>query len=112
MTVDRRQFLHDTAALAASITALQAASAQAADETATTPAKGKKTSANDAVRIAVIGVRGRGMEHIRGFTALDDARITTLCDVDRNVIGKGMKAVSVGLRVRTQVRPGPAPGPR
>jgi predicted dehydrogenase len=34
------------------------------------------------------------MEHIRGFTSLDDARITTLCDVDSNVIGKGMKAVS------------------
>jgi predicted dehydrogenase len=94
MTVDRRQFLHDTAALAASIAALQATSAQAADETAAAPAKGKKSSANDAVRIAVIGVRGRGMEHIRGFTALDDARITTLCDVDSNVIGKGMKAVA------------------
>src|SRR6516165_7703195 len=93
MTVDRRQFLQDTAALAAGISALQAAtSARAADETS--PTTGKKAGPNDVVRIAVIGVRGRGMEHIRGFTELPDARITTICDVDRNVTPKAIKAVT------------------
>src|SRR5262249_40867860 len=93
MTVDRRQFFQDTAALAASISALQATAARGADETS--PAtKGKKAGPNDAVRLAVIGVRGRGMEHIREFTDLPDARITTICDVDRNVTPKALKAVT------------------
>ena len=94
MSVDRRQFLQDTAALAASITALQATRAQAADAPSAKAGKTKKAGANDVVNIAVIGVRGRGMEHIRSYNDLDEARVTTLCDIDRNVIGKAMKAVS------------------
>ena len=49
MTVDRRQFLQDTAALAASISAIQATTARAADETAPKDSK-KKTGANDKVK--------------------------------------------------------------
>jgi len=84
-TVDRRQFMHDTAAIAASMVALQATRREAqADEA---PDTDKKSSANDTVRVAVIGVRGRGMEHIRRLSHLKDVRVTTICDVDRNVIG-------------------------
>ena len=90
MPVDRRQFLQDSATLAASMAALQATTSRAADETSPKADK-KKVGANDTVRLAVIGVRGRGREHIRGFTRLDDVRITTICDVDRNVIEKPMK---------------------
>jgi predicted dehydrogenase len=93
MSLDRRQFLQDTAALAASITALQATTARAADEAAPKEDT-KKPGANDVVNVAVIGVRGRGMEHVRSYNDHDEARITTVCDVDRNVIGKAMKAVS------------------
>jgi predicted dehydrogenase len=93
MSLDRRQFLQDTAALAASISALQATAARAADEPSAKSDK-KKPGANDVVNVAVIGVRGRGMEHVRSYNDLDEARITTICDVDRNVIGKAMKAVS------------------
>jgi predicted dehydrogenase len=94
MSVDRRQFLQDTAALAASISAIQATmtTAKAADETS--PKTDKKVGANDVINIAVIGVRGRGMEHVRAYNESDEARITTICDVDRNVIGRAMKAVS------------------
>jgi predicted dehydrogenase len=91
-TLDRRQFLHDTAALAASMAALQASSRDTAADEA--PDSGAKASANDTVRIAVIGVRGRGMEHIRGFAPLKDARVTTICDADRNVIGAANKALT------------------
>jgi len=92
MSVDRRQFLVDTAALAASISALQATRAKAADEPSSK--SDKKPGANDVVKVAVIGVRGRGMEHVRAYNDLDEARITTICDVDRNVIGRAMKSVS------------------
>src|SRR5579864_8692502 len=87
--IDRRQFLQDSAALAAGLSLAGAVAAQAEDK----PSTRKKLSANDTVRMAVIGVRGRGMEHISGWNALDDVRIATICDVDRNVIGKAMKAV-------------------
>jgi predicted dehydrogenase len=93
MSVDRRQFLQDTAALAASITAFQATTARAADEAATKEDT-KKPGANDIINVAVIGVRGRGMEHVRAYNDLDEARITTICDVDRNVIGRAMKSVT------------------
>ncbi len=95
MTLDRRHFLQDTAALAASMSALQAVqkSANAADETSSKSSK-KKVSPNEVLRVAVIGVRGRGMEHVRAYNALEEARITTVCDIDRNVIGKAMKSVA------------------
>ena len=90
--LDRRQFLHDSAAIAASMVALQATRREAAADEA--PDSGGKTSANDTVRVAVIGVRGRGMEHVRGFTHLKDARVTTICDVDRSVIGAANVALT------------------
>jgi len=93
MSMDRRQFLQDSVALAASISALQATTASAADETAP-KTNGKKVGPNDVVNVAVIGVKGRGMSHVQAFNDLDEARITTICDVDRNVIGKAMKQVS------------------
>jgi predicted dehydrogenase len=93
MNVDRRHFLQDTAALAAGISALQTTTAQAADETSSKTSK-KKTSPNEVVRIAVIGVNGRGMSHVKAFNTLEQSRITTICDVDRKVIGKAMKQVA------------------
>lgn len=88
-SLDRRRFLHDATVLAAGFTALNSAAAQAGEE-----AEAKKASPNDTVRLAVLGVRGRGMEHISGFTNLKDVRITTICDVDRNVIGGASKSIA------------------
>jgi predicted dehydrogenase len=91
--MDRRQFFHDTAAVAAGLAAVKAGSSRAAEDAA--PEKDAKTfGPNDTVRCAVIGVRGRGMDHVGGLNKLPDARITTVCDVDRNVIGRAMKAVT------------------
>jgi predicted dehydrogenase len=82
----RRQFLHDSAAVAAAVAAIQtnASRADAADEAA--PA-GKKTGPNDTIRAAVIGVKGRGKSHIEGLGKIDGVKVTTLCDVDLNVAG-------------------------
>ncbi|GAC1466495.1 MAG: Gfo/Idh/MocA family oxidoreductase [Isosphaeraceae bacterium] len=89
---DRRQFLHETATIAAGVAALQAGTLRAGEEAA--PGKEtRKAGPNDTVRMAIIGVRGRGMEHIGGLLGLHDARITTICDVDRNVIGPAIKTV-------------------
>ena len=45
-------------------------------------------SANDDVRIAVVGFGGRGKDHIGGFTKLKGCRLTALCDVDDAILGK------------------------
>ena len=42
--------------------------------------------ANDHVRVAICGVRGRGNDHIRGFARVPGTEIAALCDVDENVL--------------------------
>ncbi|HVN78531.1 MAG TPA: Gfo/Idh/MocA family oxidoreductase, partial [Terriglobia bacterium] len=43
-------------------------------------------SANDAIRVAIVGLRGRGVEHIRGFHEQPGVVIAALCDVDESVL--------------------------
>jgi predicted dehydrogenase len=43
---------------------------------------------NDAPRIAVIGVRGRGGNHIEGLEGKHGARVVALCDADRTVLAQ------------------------
>lgn len=44
--------------------------------------------ANDRIRVAVIGVNGRGKNHISGFSALPNVEVATLCDVDKVVLAE------------------------
>src|SRR5579883_2169567 len=44
--------------------------------------------ANDRVRVAICGVRGRGFDHIREYARLPRAEIAALCDVDENVLDR------------------------
>src|SRR5580698_6162381 len=48
----------------------------------------KKASANSRIRVAVLGVNGRGKDHINGFSALPNAEVVMLCDPDRNVLAE------------------------
>jgi predicted dehydrogenase len=41
--------------------------------------------ANDRVRVAVCGVRGRGNDHIHGFSRVPGTELAALCDIDENV---------------------------
>ena len=38
--------------------------------------------ANDRVNVAVVGVGGRGSDHVREYLKLPGARVAALCDVD------------------------------
>ena len=49
-------------------------------------AKPKLASPNDTIRIAVLGVRGRGKSHIDGFQPLPNVEVVALCDPDRKVL--------------------------
>lgn len=48
--------------------------------------------ANDRMRVAVIGINGRGKDHIQGFMKQDNIEVATLCDVDNVVLQAGAKA--------------------
>ncbi|HTD22020.1 MAG TPA: Gfo/Idh/MocA family oxidoreductase [Terriglobales bacterium] len=49
---------------------------------------GKILGANDRVRVAVCGVRGRGNDHIHGLARLPGTEIAALCDVDESVLNQ------------------------
>ncbi len=83
----RREFLQRTALLSAGLAAGTVATA--APETST-----KKGSANERLRVAVVGVKGRGMSHVGGFNGVNNCEIATVCDCDESVIGGAMKAIT------------------
>jgi predicted dehydrogenase len=45
-----------------------------------------KAAPSDKIRIAVLGVNGRGKDHIEGLMALPDAEVVMLCDPDKDVL--------------------------
>jgi len=54
---------------------------------------GKILGANDRVRVAVCGVRGRGKDHIHGFAHVPGVELAALCDVDENVLSERISDV-------------------
>jgi predicted dehydrogenase len=48
--------------------------------------------ANDDIRVAVVGINGRGGSHISGFSDLKGVRVVALCDVDQKVLGNKAQA--------------------
>src|SRR5579859_6732006 len=49
--------------------------------------------ANDRVRVAICGVRGRGNDHIRGFSRVPNTSLAAFCDVDENVLNQRLGEV-------------------
>ncbi|MDG2201743.1 MAG: Gfo/Idh/MocA family oxidoreductase [Phycisphaerales bacterium] len=43
---------------------------------------------DDELRVAVIGLRGRGWNHVQAFESLDHVSVVALCDCDRDVLDK------------------------
>ena len=72
----RREFLQSSAAVAATL----GVPAFAADS----------RSANDRIRVAIVGLRGRGRSLIAAFHELkkDNVEIVTFCDCDENVLAE------------------------
>jgi predicted dehydrogenase len=67
----RRSFLK-TSGMAAAAGLMSAASAK------------KVLGANDRIRIAVIGLRGRGWDHVKGYRSIPGVEIAYFCDIDEN----------------------------
>ena len=51
-------------------------------------------SPNDTVRIACVGLNGRGKSHMQAFTSLPNVDLVALCDVDDAVMAKASKFVT------------------
>jgi len=76
--LDRRGFL------GAVLTASASAAATATGLSARSYAR--VIGANDAVRVGVVGVRSRGVNHLNNYVAIPGVRIAALCDVDARVL--------------------------
>ena len=85
--LNRRDFVKRTAAAAAAWTAAPYL-ARAADPRVIGP--------NEEIRFAVVGFNGQGGSHLSSLKSLRDqgqkVRVVALCDVDANVLAKGVKA--------------------
>ena len=91
---DRRDFLKASAS-ASSLLALAALDnpMQAEEKKKVEPAK--SGDVNSQLRVAVVGVHGRGMSHVGAFAGNTNLNtvVTHICDADSGVIGRAMKAV-------------------
>lgn len=88
-SINRRQLIRGTSAAAA--TTLLASRAPAVQD--------RKPSYE--INVAVIGTGGRGGSHISGFSGVEGARVSVLCDADENASGK--KAEDLSKRVKNKV---------
>ncbi len=73
--MDRRTFIVNSAVAAASINAAHAA------------------GPNDTIRIATIGLRGRGKSHIDAWTKMSGVELVALCDIDQSVLDTAVASV-------------------
>ncbi len=95
--LNRRSFLKSSA--------LAAGAALAARFTPSTWAR--PIGANDAIRLAVIGLNSKGAEHITHLREIPGARVVALCDVDPNILAREvekLKAQSITVSAATDAR--------
>src|ERR1043166_8378592 len=69
--MERRYFLTSAAAAAAAVAG-----------------KRLKAAPSDTVRVACVGLRGRGKDHIRGYSNVPNVEIVAMCDVDESVLNQ------------------------
>ncbi|MBB3205748.1 putative dehydrogenase [Rhodopirellula rubra] len=81
-TLTRRQFLTKTsmAASAVGVAASCGVHASVADAASRSP--------NEELRVAVVGLNGRGRSHIDGFSKASGSNVVAFCDADKSVLEK------------------------
>jgi predicted dehydrogenase len=79
-TLNRRRFLRTSAASVAALSALTAA--------------GAADKPNEKIRLAVLGVHGRGRALVHGFSSFADVDIAIICDPDENTFAKALQSVN------------------
>ena len=89
----RREFLRDGSLMTAASLALGQMSYGQDEKKKKEKKITAKVSANERIRMAVIGFNGRGMDHIKGFASMPETEIVMLCDPDQRIAEKGVKGV-------------------
>jgi len=82
--MDRRTFLASSAAAAAG--SYSASSA----------------GPNDTLRVAIVGLRGRGRDHVNAYLDEPGVRIAALCDIDESILNRSLR------RIESRGKPRPA----
>jgi predicted dehydrogenase len=86
--LNRREFIQRGALLSAAMASLGNENIlQAADDPV------KPTPPSEKLRVAVVGVKSRGMSHVGGFAGRNGCEIVTICDCDEAVIGNAMSTI-------------------
>src|SRR4051794_16868098 len=93
--VNRRTFFYSAAAAGAGAVAANGLGIERAARAA---------GPNDEIRAAILGVNGRGMTHVEGFTGTPGVKLAVLCDPDSVVLDKRASSVNSkhGLKVETE----------
>lgn len=76
--------------------AAAAAAAAVPGARALAEAAGRPRGPNGKIRIGVVGVKGRGLNHVQAYAKMKDAEVAALCDVDDSVVAGALKAASEG----------------
>ena len=53
-----------------------------------------KNTSNETVRVGVVGLRGRGREHLEGFQRLPGVQVKAICDIDDEIIAASLENFS------------------
>jgi predicted dehydrogenase len=85
MEDSRREFLKSGALVAAAVAVPKRLYALSGS--------GGVLGANDRVRVGIIGLRGRGENHIQAYGALPNVEIAALCDIDDSVMAERLAQV-------------------
>jgi len=81
MKTTRREFLEKSIAGAATLAAASCARGGPRE------AAFRRSGPNDRLRMAVVGVRGRGAAHVSTWLRMSDVEVAAVCDVDPSVAG-------------------------
>ncbi len=81
--ITRRQFVRGSVAAGLGVAL---AGCHESKRTVVSPSS-RVLGANDEIRVAVVGINGRGGSHISAFEEMEGVRVAAFCDVDRKVLG-------------------------
>ena len=91
-SLTRRSFLEHTLAVAAAGLAAAERAGGADQERQNQPTK--ESSANERVGVAIIGLHGRGNDHLDSYTFDDRVRIVALCDIDQSTFARAQRTLA------------------
>jgi predicted dehydrogenase len=86
-SLSRREFLKGSALLAAAAAGMRFGR----DEAEASATQARSGTPAERLNVAVLGVRGRGQDHVRGFAGQHNCIVTHLCDPDSAVVDRAMR---------------------